>query len=215
MNKLQFVLQKGLFLLLLVTAACNPTTNEKHKTVTKQKNAESYYLPVPTGWTTETMPFPIEFAPGIPFTGTEDLRFAKGWGDIISEEHWCYAFAWWISGKPTIDEGLLKKYLEEYYGGLVGRNIIRQKIAANKVVPVVASVKRLTTMNGDNATYKATISMLDYHAEVPINLNCMIHLKACNATAHSALLFQLSPKPYDHPVWKVLNTLNTSFNCGN
>jgi hypothetical protein len=205
-------------LLLINLAYCNnndnPDKNKPASAVTATP-VGSYYLQVPTGWTTELIPFPIGFAPGIGYKGMEDLRFAKGWGDIISDEHWCYAFTWWLDGKPVINEGTLQQNLTEYYTGLVNRNINKKSIRENKIVPTVASIKTMATMSGDIATFTGTISMLDYHSENPIILNCMIHIKKCDTKDHTALLFQISPKPFDHLVWKQLNMLNTNFTCGN
>ncbi len=38
----------------------------------------SFFLPTPEGWQTETIPFPLEFAPEIKYEGLEELRFAPG-----------------------------------------------------------------------------------------------------------------------------------------
>jgi hypothetical protein len=210
----------NLFLSLLLVinlVSCNnknnPEKNKPEPSVTRAPTA-SYYLPVPAGWTKELISFPIDFAPGIRYKGMEDLRFAKGWGDVTSDEHWCYAFAWWLDGKPEINEGTLQQNLTEYYTGLVNRNTDKKSIT-HKTVPTVVTVKSMATMSGDIATYTGTISMLDYHSENPIVLNCMIHIKNCGTKDHEALLFQISPRPFDHLVWKQLNTLNANFSCGN
>ena len=39
-------------------------------------NAQSFKLPIPEGWDTGIIPFPIEFAPQIPYTGEEYVRTA-------------------------------------------------------------------------------------------------------------------------------------------
>ena len=50
-----------------------------------QKSA--YTFPVPHGWGSETIPMPIKFAPKIPFTGMEELRFVPDWGKAGSDEY--------------------------------------------------------------------------------------------------------------------------------
>jgi len=215
--KINPLIKKNLLPLFLVVNifSCNDNNVEKNTPSAATNKTESYYLPVPTGWTKELISFPIDFAPGIPYKGTEDLRFAKGWADIISDEHWCYAFAWWLDGKPVIDETTLQQNLTEYYSGLVKRNVIDKKIPESKTVPTVATIKKMVTLRGDRETYTGIIQLLDYHSETPMVLNCMIHVKSCDTKSHTALLFEISPKPLDHPVWKQLNGLNESFNCGN
>jgi hypothetical protein len=100
------------FLLLSLLIACNNNQKtESAKTIQPGKDSSSaviknlptysedtwkpaYKLITPDGWTVERLPFPIEFAPQIPYKGVEELRFAPGWGDIKSDEHWTYAFLW-------------------------------------------------------------------------------------------------------------------------
>ncbi|MEJ7586400.1 MAG: hypothetical protein WKI04_02440 [Ferruginibacter sp.] len=218
MNKI-ILIPKNLLLHLILfmhLASCNNNNDgaaSKPAAEPKPAAVASYYLPVPPGWTTERISFPIEFAPGINYKGTEDLRFAKGWDNVNSEEHWCYAFAWWLDGKPQINEIILQKNLTEYYSGLVGLNVMEKKIPANKVVPTVATITLVPSMKGDNTTYTGRISMLDYHSENAIILNCMIHVKDCDTKEHTGILVEISPRPFDHAVWKQLNALNTNFSC--
>src|SRR5688500_2734436 len=47
--------------------------------------------PVPAGWRTETIPFPLGFAPTLPYTGIEELRFAPGMFKAGSDDFWTYA----------------------------------------------------------------------------------------------------------------------------
>src|SRR5262245_33462421 len=35
----------------------------------------SFQWPIPEGWQHETIPFPLEFAPDLPYQGVEELRF--------------------------------------------------------------------------------------------------------------------------------------------
>jgi hypothetical protein len=175
-----------------------------------------YGFSIPDGWSVERIPFPIEFAPQIAYKGIEELRFTPGWGNPKSEEHWSYAFLWWIEGSPRIDTGTLQQDLKAYYTGLVGRNITKRQIPASKVVPTNASIKKIRTAPGDLSTYTGTISMLNYITQTPIVLHCRVHVKNCQAQHHTIVYFEISPKHFTHPIWaqysKML-TLNTG--CGN
>ncbi len=70
---------------------------------------------------------------------------------------------------------ILEKNLTAYYSGLVGRNIGPRKIPAEKIIPVKASIKKIATDEGDLQTYSGSIDMLDYMAQEPITLNCIVH----------------------------------------
>ena len=61
-------------------------------------------------------------------------------------------------------------------------------------------------------TYSGTIAILDYHSQQPITLNCLIHVKDSKTNNHTAIYFEISPKPFTHPVWQKLNAMGDRFN---
>ena len=128
---------------------------------------QSFVLPAPDGWGKETISFPIEFAPDIPYVGTEELRFTPGWGNAKTEEYWSYCFLWMINDDAQVDGATLGKHLKSYYDGLVGRNIVSRKIEQSKVVPIISNVEATSGRNA-NYTYEGTVSMLDYMEQKPI-----------------------------------------------
>ncbi len=170
-----------------------------------------YTLIIPTGWGVEHFSLPPDFASQISYKGVEEIRFAPGWGDVKSEEHWSYSFLWWLDGTPKVDAAILQSNLTAYYSGLVARNIASKNIPANKIVPTISAIKKIKTTSEDLATYSGTIRMLDYHAQEPIVLNCMIHVKDIKTANHSAVYFEISPKPFSHVVWKKMNEIGDSF----
>lgn len=167
-----------------------------------------YKLDIPTGWATERFAFPFDFAPQIPYKGVEELRFAPGWADGASEEHWAYAFIWWLEGKPQLTAEKLEMHLQDYYNGLVGRNIAPRKIPREKLGPVKADLKAIPASPGDKATFSGTVAMLDYLTQTPMTLHVVIHWKDLHVPDHSAVFFEVSPRPRDHRVWTQLDALN-------
>jgi hypothetical protein len=75
--------------------------------------------PVPTGWKSETIPFPLEFAPSITHTGKEELRFAPGMFDPAAPGYWSYAFTWRTDDVATLDADALGTELTTYFRGLL------------------------------------------------------------------------------------------------
>ncbi|HYC85381.1 MAG TPA: hypothetical protein VEB86_09175 [Chryseosolibacter sp.] len=184
-------------ILLLVIAIVVPSTSfcQMHK------------LPVPDGWTTETFPFPISFAPGIPFTGHEELRFAPGWSDTTSVQLWSYCFLWWLDEGSEIDAASLKSYLEEYYSGLVKANIATSSSSVE--------TKAAVTPTGDNANpFVATVDIYDFISYRPTTLNVNVSMKACPRDAKVGYFFSISPQPKSHPVWNDFQVLWQGFECG-
>jgi len=167
-----------------------------------------YKLDIPPGWGTERFSFPFDFAPQIPYKGVEELRFAPGWADGAGEEHWAYAFVWWLEGKPQMTAEKLQTHLQDYYNGLVGRNIEPRKIPKEKVIPVKVELKSSSPVPGDKATFSGTVAMLDYLTQTPMILHVVIHWKDLHVPDRSALFFEISPRPLNHRVWTQLDALN-------
>jgi hypothetical protein len=173
----------------------------------------TYKLVVPENWTTERFAIPIEFAPSIPYAGIEELRFAPGWGSSTSEDYWTYSYLWYLDGKPEFNASTMEENLEAYYTGLIGRNIERRKIPKEKLFPVKATFEMVTAYDGDLSTFKGSVYMLDYMAQEPITLNCLIHVKECPGKDNTFVYYEVSPREATHPIWNTLNKIWTEFQC--
>jgi len=174
-----------------------------------------YTLPVPAGWTTERFALPPGFAEKFSFNGVEDLRFHPGWADPASDGYWAYAYLWWIpAAGVAVTDSVLQQNFRAYYDGLIGINIESRHIPAGKLFPTVAGVKTVATLQGDRATFTGTINMLDYMAQRPMVLHCMIHIKDAGDPGRRAVLVEVSPKPFQHPVWQGLHSIANGFGAG-
>ncbi|SHG43670.1 hypothetical protein SAMN04488109_0269 [Chryseolinea serpens] len=201
-------------LIALLLIATNTWAQTPAKEFDAEKYDPAYALAIPQGWGVERMGIPIEFAPSIPYKGVEDLRFNPGWSDPKSNGYWTYAFLWHLEGRPESSPQTIEKNLTAYYNGLVGRNIERRKIPKEKLVQIKAKIKQITTDKGDLQTYSGTIDMLDYMAQMPITLNCIVHIKLCPQEQNNTFMFyELSPRPPADDIWKELQNLWTTFEC--
>ena len=192
---------------------CIDWIKQSLKIFNPQTYSPVYQLAVPEGWSTERFSLPPDFAKKLTVTGVEDLRFFPGWGDPDSEDHWSYAFLWWLDGKNDIDVSFLQDNLKTLYTGLLNRNIKPRKIPMDKIYPVVVNFKKVNTAAGDIKTFEGTANMLNYIKQEPMILNIIVHEKNCGDKTHSYLLFEVSPKPFTHPNWIKLNKLNADFSC--
>ena len=171
-----------------------------------------YSLPV-EGWGIERFLIPINFAPKIPYKGVEDIRFTQGWGNVKSDEYWSYAFLWYLDGKPAINASIIESNLKLYYDGLIGSNIDKKKITAEKITPTKASFKKIKTSAGDLNTFSGSIQILDYMQLKPITFHCLVHHKICGNEDKTFIFYEISPRPVNDSVWIKLNKLWTDFNC--
>jgi hypothetical protein len=75
--------------------------------------------PVPAGWRSEVLPFPLDFAPSLAHRGVEELRFPPGFFDPASGEWWSYEFAWRLDDPAALAPDTLAVELTTYFRGLV------------------------------------------------------------------------------------------------
>lgn len=176
-----------------------------------QKWESPYYLPTPEGWTTEQFPIPIGFAPQIPYTGVEDIRFSPGWGNAASEEYWTYAFLWYLDGSPETNAEIIAGNLKAYYTGLIQVNTDTTKISTGIFQPVTTSFTKILTDKDDSETFTGTIGMVDYMQQKPITLNCRVHLKYWPEAGKTIIFYEISPQMFTHKNWKMLDQLWTDF----
>ncbi len=62
----------------------------------------TFAWPTPEGWRQETIPFPLDFAPTLPYRGTEEIRFAPRFFDPASPTYFTYSFVWLVDGAPAV-----------------------------------------------------------------------------------------------------------------
>jgi len=192
---------------MLILAACDTTTENKNKTATPVDTVSAFTLLIPNKWTTEHIAFPIPFSPSIHYTGTENLRFAPGFESTSSNEHWSYAFLWWLNGDQSVNADTLSVHLTAYYRGLVSENI--KNLTAEQKNAIVVVIKPDTAAD----KFIGLVKMIDYTdvMKANITLNVKAVIRKCND--HTAVLVRLSPQDYDHPVWKQLDAIDNSFTC--
>lgn len=173
-----------------------------------------YHLPLPEKWTFERFLIPISFAPEIRYEGVEDIRFAPGWGDKTSDEYWSYSFGWWLDGNPEMNATIITSNLKAYYSGLMRVNIDAKKynISADKLVASTA-FNKTETAAGDLQTFIGVVQLLDYMQRTPITLNCLVHIKKCEAENKTIVFFELSPQAFDHKIWSDFKMIWNGFKC--
>ena len=86
--------------------------------------------PVPGGWRSEVIPFPLDFAPAVAHRGVEDLRFPPGMFDPSSPDYWSYAFTWHTDDPAELDAAALGRELTAYFVGLIAAVDTKERIAA-------------------------------------------------------------------------------------
>ncbi len=191
-------------------AAPTPAPKVPEPVAKLEFDANGIAWPVPKGWNSETIPFPLDFAPSLPLRGDEHLRFMPGFFDPKSPSFWSYDFVWWLAEKPKFDASSLSPMLEDYFRGLctaVGQNkfAFDDKRFHAELVPKPGAAT--TTLVGTIASYDP------FKTGEPIALNVEAHLCDCPSTSHFAIRFLISPAKLDSPVWTELRACEATLVC--
>ncbi|MFN0007950.1 MAG: hypothetical protein ACKVXR_08580 [Planctomycetota bacterium] len=196
-------------LMTLGAAACESKT---HATLPSPaaRSATGFDWPVSEGWKHETIPFPLAFAPGLPFRGVEELRFAPGFFERDASTFWSYAFVWWLEDPPSFDAPAISAVLREYFAGLslaVGKDKYAMDPERFRAELAPRNEGGRTILEGRVYSYDAFVT------GEPIVLNVEARLRACPQAGRRAITFLLSPKPLGDAVWDDLRGCEASLHC--
>jgi hypothetical protein len=199
------------FSLGLLSVACGsaPTTT----TATQTTAAPAYPLfdseptptwPVPASWKSETIPFPLPFAPSLAYHGVEELRFAPRFFDAKADTYFSYSFAWILDDarEGPISAGRLSEDLGRYFAGLA-HAVDGAHYDAN------AHEARLAL---SGIRYRGTVRTVDaFGGSRPLSLNVDGEQILCGK--RRVLLLSLSPQPFGHATWSALASQRATFAC--
>lgn len=184
---------------LLVLSPCGATADEP--------SGVPFDLPVPEGWRTETIPFPLEFAPELDYEGLEELRFAPGMFEAGSEDFWSYAFVWWLALGTELDAETLASDLEAYFRGLA-------RAVAESNGFDLGDATFAARLQGDGRTFHGEAETLDaFVTRKPVLLNVHVEIRRCEDEKRLAVFFELSPQPDSHAIWETLAQIRQGFRC--
>ena len=174
----------------------------------------SFVWPVPEGWKTETIPFPLDFAPDLHHTGVEELRFSPGFANPEAPDNWTYAFAWILEDDATFTEATLAKELTAYFKGLsmaVGSkkfDFDPKHFAAHFEARPAAPDSKVREYTGSVETYDC------FRTGKPITLHLLVRTLPCQDGMRRAVLVATSRLTDEDTIWPGLRRLLDDFRCG-
>lgn len=169
-------------------------------------------LPVPPGWRTETILFPLDFAPDVPYSGLEELRFAPGMFKPGEPDFWTYAMVWWVAADAPTDGLSLQKYLTAYMRGL------STAVAEAQGLTPEGEEYRVQLMNVDREKHGVdmvgmvtTWDPFATHRNVTLYAN--VTRRLCRDQERMAVIFEFSPQAFGEPVRQDLVDIRAGFLC--
>jgi hypothetical protein len=177
------------------------------------QHVSSFHLPTPPGWQIEIFPFPLEFAPSLPYLGVEELRLAPGFFDAGAPGFWSYVFVWYLEGDVPFTAAGLAKDLETYYEGLA-----KSRESPALYDPIKAAA-HATLGEGKPVPqgfthYEGAVDIHDpFTTHARLTLRVKLDVLCCRDEGRTAVLSRASPQPPQSPVWAELAGIASGFRC--
>lgn len=168
----------------------------------------SFAWPAPPGWKSETIPFPLDFAPSLPYRGIEELRFAPGFFDPAAPGSWSYAFVWLVDPGAPFTAGSVEAQLRDYFVGLTKAVAADARDGWQPPLDRIEAHLSATTPSKLDGTVR-TIDAFKTRADVSLLVHATIG--ACGAKQY--LLVAASPRPAGDPIWASLDGVTARFRC--
>ncbi len=184
--------------LLMVCVQCRAIKNEN-------------YLSAPDTWRGEVLNFPLIFAKSLSYKGEEHIRFAKGWGDVDDDAYFSYVFVWILEKDPQMTIQKLETDMDTYFTGLMKMGLIIKFRFFKKLPKTFVSFREDDSR--DNS-FKGTISVYDaFFRKEKILLHSKVSMSYCKKIKKHFVFFRLSPKEFEHSMWKDLENVSIKFDC--
>jgi hypothetical protein len=159
---------------LLVLAACS---SSPAKPPEPEKPAAAAEWPVPAGWKSEDIPFPLGFAPDIKHEGVEKLRFPPGFFKVDAPDYFSYAFVWRTKDAAELDAAALGTELTMYFRGLM-KAVDEKKQQIKDPMAITASATK------QGARFAITAHIFDaFGAGNAVDLEGWAERRACESGA--------------------------------
>jgi hypothetical protein len=173
-----------------------------------------FVMPIPEGWRTETIPFPLGFAPELPYKGLEELRFSPGMFKPGSEDFWTYAFVFWLEGEVPWTAERLNSDLKTYLEGLSRAVEAKNEKFDPKAATVTARLKETKASKDGPQHFEGKVEAYDpFKTHQRQTLNMRGNVFRCPAQGRTVVFFQISPQLETHKVWQTLKQIRDGFRC--
>lgn len=171
-------------------------------TVMAQDQTQASIVKADSTWRTEIIPFPIDWLPKLTLKGFEELRFAPNWSNLEHDQFWTLAMAWQVDATAEIPLEDLQFNLHHYFDALMHPNHWAKDFPAPTLI-----------LNGLEHTesgmkFKGQLTFFDgFHTGKVMTVNILGNQSLCETTGRSVILFRISPKDYDEPIWDTLHAI--------
>ena len=175
----------------------------------KKHNSTENILIAKENWRSETINFPLDFAPSLSYSGVEYIKFAPGWGEKNAPDYFSYAFLWVIDQDPKLSSKKLETEMEAYFDGLIHHITSNQDGHDTNISKTKAFFEKI-----NDAAYAGKILTYDpFTTKKEVRLNVLVYPTACHPENKHLVLFNLSPQNPNHAIWKKMKNIKIDLDC--
>lgn len=168
-------------------------------------------IAAPASWRAQKFDFPLQFAPSIPYEGTEHVRFSPTWTHFADDDGFTYVLLWELKRAP-LEPAELERALNVYFDGLMELATKTRKIDDPGTVsqvslhPMAAPDKWASALGGRVWTWNA------FSRGEPLALNLEITQRTCGSD-RTQLFFAISKAARNHAAWNELRRIRGQTGC--
>ena len=165
----------------------------------------------PDTWRKESFPFPLRFAPTIPYEGMEHVRFAPYWQEFASERGFTYVLLWDIK-RRRLEPAEIERALNVYFDGLM-EQVTRGRKIADPGTATSTSLHPLATPPGWTEALGGRLwTWNGFGQGEALALHLEVAQRDCGAD-RTQLLFAFSRAPRTHAAWGELRAIRKATSC--
>jgi hypothetical protein len=168
-------------------------------------------IAAPDTWRKESFTFPLQFAPSIPYEGTEYVRFAPYWAEFAAERGFTYAILWDIK-RRTLEASELERALNVYFDGLMEVITRARKIDDPGTVSSVTLHPMATPKGWEHASGGRLWTWNGFSGGEPLVLHLEVTQRNCGED-RSQVFFAFSRAARTQPTWEELRGIRQATAC--
>ena len=173
--------------------------------------AAASLMTAPDDWRKETIPFPLRFAPSVPYEGEEHLRFHPKWDRFDDDAGFSYVVLWDVKAVP-VEPPDIEDHLETYFNGLMS-NVSRGRKLVGEPPKSVVAAHPMTAPQGWQQAFGVEIRTFNaFSKNEPLLLHGEVTQRGCGKE-RMQIVFTLSKSRRDKPVWKGLRDVRSATAC--
>ena len=173
--------------------------------------AAAAQVAAPDDWRRESFKFPLQFAPSIPYEGTEHVRFAPYWSQFASDRGFTYVILWDIK-RRTLEPAELERALNVYFDGLM-EQVTRGRRITDPGTVTSSSLHPLAAPPGWQQAFGGRVWTWNGFSQgeaLPLHLE--IAHRACGED-RTQVFFALSKSDRTQRVWKQMREIRDATHC--